>query len=118
MAAKGFTQTYGIDYQETFAPVAKMNTMRILLSLAADLDWPFQQFDVKNVFLHGDLEEEAYTDTPPGFGAKAWKNKVYKLKNLFMELNNLQEHDLGDLQINDKNELPSKPRRPHIVYQT
>ena len=78
--------------------MAKTNTIHFLLSLTANLNWPLQKFDVKNVFLHGDLEEEAYTDTPPGFGAKAWKNKVYKLKNLFMELNNLQEHDLGDLQ--------------------
>ena len=54
---KGYTQTYGIDYQETFAPVAKMNSIRVLLSLAADLEWPLQQLDVKNAFLHRDLEE-------------------------------------------------------------
>ena len=52
LEAKGFTQTYSIDYQEIFAPVAKMNTIRIILSLATNLDWSLQQFDVKNVFLH------------------------------------------------------------------
>jgi Reverse transcriptase (RNA-dependent DNA polymerase) len=51
LVAKGYTQTYGIDYYETFAPVAKMNTVKILLSIAVNNGWNLYQMDVKNIFL-------------------------------------------------------------------
>ena len=57
LVAKGYTQTYEIDYTETFVLVAKINTVRVLLFLVANLDWPLQQFDVKNAFLHDELSE-------------------------------------------------------------
>ena len=80
LVAKGFTQTYGVDYEETFALVAKMNSVRILLSLAVNRDWPLHQFDVKNAFLHGDLEKEVYMDVPPGFEDPKTEGKVCRLK--------------------------------------
>ena len=65
--AKGFTQTYGIDYQETFAPLPKLNTIRVLLSLADNLNWSLQQLDVKNAFVNDKLKEEVYMALASGF---------------------------------------------------
>ena len=80
LVAKGFTQTYGVDYMETFAPVAKINTIRMILSLTANYDWNLQQFDVKNAFLHGEIEKEIYMKLPPGYGGKTNANTVCKIK--------------------------------------
>ena len=67
MVTKGYNHTYEVDYQETFATVAKMNIVRILLSLAINFDWELQQYDVKNDFLHGELEEDIYMSISPRF---------------------------------------------------
>ncbi|GJY15196.1 retrovirus-related pol polyprotein from transposon RE1 [Tanacetum coccineum] len=57
LVAKGYAQTYGIDYSETFSPVTKISSILLFISLAATYDWALHQLDVKNAFLHGDLEE-------------------------------------------------------------
>ena len=80
LVAKGYTQTYGIDYQETFSPVAKLITVRVLLSLVANFDWPLHQHDVKNTFLHDDLEKEVYMDIPPGYTASSETKIACKLQ--------------------------------------
>ena len=67
LVAKGFSQFEWIDYNETFAPVEKMNSIRLVLSLVALHNWEFHQMDVKSAFLHGDLHEEIYMEQPPGY---------------------------------------------------
>jgi Reverse transcriptase (RNA-dependent DNA polymerase) len=67
LVAKCYTQIYGIDYQEIFAPVAKMNTARIIFSIAVNQNWTLYQLNVRNVFLQRMLDEEIYMTLPSGY---------------------------------------------------
>ena len=67
LVAQGFTQVPGVDYVDTFAPVAKFSTLRVLLALAASYDWEIHQMDVKNAYLNGKLTETIYMRQPPDF---------------------------------------------------
>jgi len=79
LVAKGFHQTHGIDFHEVFAPVARWDTIRLILGLAAQQGWVVQQLDVKSAFLHGDLNEDVYVEQPKGFECREEEGKVYKL---------------------------------------
>ena len=80
LVAKGYAQTYGVDYFDTFSPVAKMTSVRLFISLAATHNWDLHQLDIKNAFLHGDLQEEVYMDQPPEFVAQGEIGKVCRLR--------------------------------------
>jgi hypothetical protein len=67
LVAKGYAQTYGIDYEETYSPIAKMTIVRTTITMAAIKGWSLHQMDIKNVFLHGDLQEEVYMEQPLGY---------------------------------------------------
>jgi histone deacetylase 1/2 len=79
LVAKGFKQRYGIDYGDTFSPVVKPATIRVVLSLAISRGWSLRQLDVSNAFLHGHLEEDVYMKQPPGYEDKNFPGYVCKL---------------------------------------
>ena len=80
LVARGFTQTYGEDYIDTFAPMAKLHMIRIILSIATNLGWGLWQMDVKNAFLQGELEDEVYMQPPPGLESLVKPGNVLRLK--------------------------------------
>lgn len=79
LVAKGFTQQYGVDYLETFVPVSRHETIRLLLAVAAQRRWKLFQLDVKSAFLNGKLKEEIYAEQPPGFEEEGKEDYVLRL---------------------------------------
>ncbi|GJX77803.1 retrotransposon protein, putative, ty1-copia subclass [Tanacetum coccineum] len=80
LIAKGFTQTYEVDYEETFSPVVDIRAIRILIAIAVYCDYEIWQMDVKTAFLNGHLSEEVYMEKPEGFVNPKHPNRVCKLK--------------------------------------
>ncbi|KAI5327616.1 hypothetical protein L3X38_027012 [Prunus dulcis] len=79
LVAKGYAQKPGLDYNETYALIARLDTIRTLIALGAQKDWKLYQLDVKSAFLNGVLQEEVYIDQPQGFVIKGKEDKVYRL---------------------------------------
>jgi hypothetical protein len=85
--ARGFSQKEGIDYEETFAPVARYTSIRTIIALAAKMKWKLHQMDVKTAFLNGIIKEEVYIEQPQGFEVQDKKSHVCKLKKALYGLN-------------------------------
>jgi len=79
LVARGFMQKVGMDYFEVYAPVARLETVRLLVAIASGRNWPMHHLDVKSAFLNGPLDEEVYVTQPPGFKIKGKENMVYRL---------------------------------------
>jgi hypothetical protein len=79
LVAKGYVQQAGVDFDEVYAPVARLDSVRLLLALATQENWMVHHMDVKSAFLNGDLKEEVYVVQPPGFVIQGQEHKVYKL---------------------------------------
>ncbi|KAG7599586.1 Reverse transcriptase RNA-dependent DNA polymerase [Arabidopsis suecica] len=79
LVAKGYVQKHGIDFDEVFAPVACIETIRFIVALAASNGWEVHHLDVKTAFLHGELKEVVFVTQPEGFVVSGSENKVYKL---------------------------------------
>lgn len=78
--AKGYVQKHGVDFDEVFAPAARIETVRLVIGIVASHGWELHHLDVKTAFLHGELKEEVYVSQPEGYVIKGSETKVYKLK--------------------------------------
>jgi hypothetical protein len=88
LVAKGYAQVTGLDFEETFAPLARRESIRILLSYDAHHSFKLYQMDVKSAFLNGSIKEEVYVEQPPGFEDDRYPDHVYKLSKV---LNGLKQ---------------------------
>lgn len=80
LVVKGYSQIFGVDYSDTFAPVARLDTIKLILAVAAQKGWKVYQLNVKSAFLNGFLQEKIYVEQPEGFVKKGDEDKVYLLK--------------------------------------
>ncbi|CAA7038770.1 unnamed protein product [Microthlaspi erraticum] len=90
LVAKGYAQQHGVDYDEVFSRVARLETIRLLISLAASRGWEIHHLDVKTAFLHGELQEVVYVTQPEGFEEKGCEGKFCKLNKAFYCLKQAQ----------------------------
>jgi hypothetical protein len=98
LVAQGFSQKEGIDYEETFDPVARLEAIRILLAFVVAKGFKLFQMDAKSAFLNGVIEEEVYAKQPPGFESELYPHKVYRLKRALYGLKQAPQAWYGRLR--------------------
>jgi hypothetical protein len=86
LMAEGYSQVEGLDFDETFAPVARLESNRILLDYATHHGFKLYQMDAKSAFLNGPIKEEVYVEQPPGFESEEYPNHIYKLHKMLYVL--------------------------------
>jgi hypothetical protein len=86
LVAKGYSQVEGLDFDETYAPIARLESIRILLAYATYHGFKLNQMDVKSAFLNGPIKEEVYVEQPPSFEDSEYPSHVYKLSTAFYGL--------------------------------
>ena len=116
LVAKGYAQTYGIDYSDTFSPVAKLTYVCLFISLAASYDWDLHQLDIKNVFLHGDLQEEIYMEQPPRFVTQGEIGKACRLRKSLYGLKQTSYAWLGKFNQEVETFGMQKSKSDHFVF--
>ena len=95
LVARGFSQEYGIDYKETFAPVIRLDALRLILAMSAIHGWDMQQLDIKGAYLNGELKETIFMIQPPEYDDGT--GKVLLLLTVSMGLSNLGGHGITNL---------------------
>ncbi|XP_071933222.1 uncharacterized protein [Coffea arabica] len=116
LVAKGYVQIYGEDYSDTFSPVAKLTSVRLFISMAATHNWPLHQLDIKNAFLHGDLQEEVYMEQPPGFVAQGESGKVCHLRKSLYGLKQSSRVWFGKFSLAVERFGMQKSKSDHFVF--
>jgi hypothetical protein len=86
LVVKGYAQIVGIDYDEVFAPVARLDTVRLLIALATHKGWEMHHLDVKSAFMNDELQEEVFVHQPAGFIKTGSEDKVFRLKKVLYGL--------------------------------